>query len=164
MKNRMLIFAIVAAALAPGCHSGEPSALDPGAAAEVQGAVRLLADSVAHDVTHDGPNAWLRYFDPAPGFFMASSGSIAFPNFDSAAAFVPRFAAGMRGIELSWNDVRVDPLTSRLAVMGASFTEVITDTAGGTLHIGGYFTAIARQTPSGWRLRDANWSMDQNPK
>jgi hypothetical protein len=164
MKTRTLIFAVVTTALATGCGPGDSSALDPGAAAEVQGAVRLLADSIAHDVTHDGPNAWLRYFEPAPGFFMASAGSIAFPNFDSAAAFVPRFAAGIRAIELSWSGVRVDPLTTRLAVMGASFTEVITDTAGGQLHIGGYFTAIARQTPSGWRLRDANWSMGDQSK
>ena len=162
MNIRTLTFAVLIAAPAAGCRSNDSSALDPGAAAEVQGAVRLLADSIAHDLTHEGPKAWLRYFESSPGFFMASAGSLTFPNYDSATAFVPRFASAIRRIELSWSDVRVDPLRSRLAVMGASFTEAITDTGGRELHIGGYFTAVAQQTPSGWRLRDAHWSVSDH--
>ena len=159
---RTLTSAIFIAALAAGCGPNDSSALDPGASAEVRGAVRLLADSIAHDLTHDGPTAWLRYFEVSPGFFMASEGTLTFPNYDSAAAFVPRFASGVRRIALSWSDVRVDPLRSRLAVMGASFAEAITDTSGREITIGGYFTAVAEQTPSGWRLRDAHWSMKDN--
>jgi hypothetical protein len=157
-KQVLIVTAVISLVL-PGCRSKEYSALDPADALVVRSSVKLLADSVARDVTREGPNAWLRYFESSPGFFMASGGSLAFPNNDSASTFVRAFAAGMRRLELTWSDVRVDPLTSRLAVMGAAFHEVMTDTAGREIQFGGYFTAVAEETPAGWRLRDAHWSI-----
>lgn len=157
--QQVLILTAVISLVLPGCRPKDSSAPEPGRALEVQVSVKLLADSIARDVTRDGPVAWLRYFESSPGFFMASGGSLAFPNNDSAATFVRAYAAGIHRLELTWSDVRVDPLTSHLAVMGATFHEVMTDTAGREMQFGGYFTAVAEETPAGWRLRDAHWSM-----
>jgi SnoaL-like domain len=155
----LLIFAALICGLLPGCRWSNSSTLEPGKALEVQAGVRLLADSIARDVTREGATAWLRYFEASPGFFMASGGALAFPDNNSAAAGVRDFTSRTRQIELTWKDVRIDPLTARLAVMGASFREVITDTSGNQMRIGGYFTAVAEEIPAGWRLRDAHWSM-----
>jgi hypothetical protein len=157
--HQVLILTSAIFLILPGCRPKDSSPLDAGRALEVRASVKLLADSIARDVTREGPNAWLRYFETSPGFFMASGGSLAFPNNDSAATFVRAFASGIRRLELTWNDVRIDPLTQRLAVMGAAFHEVMTDTAGREMQFGGYFTAVAEETPAGWRLRDAHWSI-----
>ncbi len=164
MTHRTLLLVAAAASILAGCRSNPPSPPDAEASAEIQASVRVLAESISRDVTQQGPNAWLRYFEPTPRFFMASGGSLMFPDYDSASAFVPRFAAGVRSIELTWNGVRVDPLSLNLAMMGAAFREDITDTAGHQVHVGGYFTALAEETPAGWRLRNAHWSMGEQVK
>jgi hypothetical protein len=162
MKPHALLLVAAVASILAGCQSNEPSLPDAAASQKIQAAVRLLADSISHDVTQEGPNAWLRYFERTPHFFMASTGNLMFPDYDSAARFVPRYSAGMRRIKLTWSDVRIDPLSTRLASMGATFREVITDSTEHQLQTEGYFTAVAEETPSGWRLRNAHWSMGEH--
>lgn len=159
MNHHALMFPALLAVILPGCRASDSSSPDAVRAGEIQTGVRRMADSIAREVTADGPIAWIRYMEASPGFFMASGENLAFPNIDSAVTFVRGFAGGIRHIKLAWNDIRVDPLTSRIAVMGASFREAITDTADHRMRIGGYFTAVAEETPSGWRVRDMNWSM-----
>jgi hypothetical protein len=160
--QQILILTAVISIILPGCQPKDPSPPEAGKSLEVRTRVKLLADSIARDVTRDGPIAWLSYFESSPGFFMASGGSLAFPNNDSAATFVRAFAAGISRLELTWSDVRIDPLTLHLAVMGATFHEIMMDTAGHQMQFGGYFTAVVEETPAGWRLRDAHWSMLNN--
>jgi hypothetical protein len=157
--KQVLILATLICGVLPGCRSSSSSTLETGKALEVQASVRLLADSIARDVTREGATAWLRYFEASPGFFMASGGALEYPYNDSAVAGVRDFTSRTRQIELTWNDVRIDPLSARLAVMGASFRENITDTSGNQVRFGGYFTAVAEEIPAGWRLPDAHWSM-----
>jgi hypothetical protein len=125
----------------------------------VQDSVRKMATAIVADVTRDGPKAWLHYFTQSPGFFMASGGKLVFPNYDSAAAFVNNFAAGVRSIQLIWSDLNVDPLTQNFAVIRASFHEVITNTSGSIMPVRGYFTGLAEHTSAGWLLRNLHWSI-----
>jgi hypothetical protein len=157
--HRALMLTAVISAFLPGCVAKDSASPDAEKSLQVQTAVRLLADSIAQDVTRTGPGAWLRYFEATPRFFMASQGNLVFPDINAAGAGVHDFITRTRRIELTWADVRIDPLTPQLAVMGASFREIITDTTGNQMRIGGYFTAVAEETPAGWRLRDAHWSM-----
>jgi hypothetical protein len=116
-------------------------------------------DSIAHDVSAGGPTAWLRYFDSSGHFSMVNQGYLVFPNLDSAAAGVHQFAAGIRKITLTWSDIRIDSLTPQFAAAGSVFREVMTDMKGNPMTFEGYFTAVAEETPAGWRLRNAHWSM-----
>ncbi len=158
MANRLCVLVAVFAASLAGCQPKDTSIPDAKQSTDIQAEVTLMADSIARDLNSEGPTAWLRYFDKSPQFFMASYGALAFPNFLSAADFVQEYARSVRRIELRWTNVRVDPLTTGLAVMGAEFHEVITDTAGKDVPADGYFTAVAEKTPAGWRLRDLHWS------
>ena len=121
--------------------------------------VSAYADTIALDLRREGPRAWLRHFERIPGFFMASDGRILFPDNDSADVFVEDLAGRIRSIDLRWGDLRVDPLTPTLAVLATPFHEVVTDTAGAALTFDGYFTAVAERDGSGWKLRNAHWSL-----
>jgi len=159
-----MIFASSVFCLVPGCRSGDTPPPEGTTPTEVRAPVRGLMDSIAHDVTSGGPTAWLRYFDSSGHFSMVNQGLLVFPNLDSAAAGVHQFAAGIRQITLTWGDIRVDSLTTQFAVVGAAFREDMTDMKGNPSRSEGYFTAVAEGTPSGWRLRNAHWSMADNRK
>jgi hypothetical protein len=128
----------------------------------VEKGVRHMADAIVRDLHNDGPIAWLRYFAESNHFFMASNGQLAFPNNDSASFFVRAYAKTMRQIDLTWDGIRVDSLTPHLAVLAASFHEVLIGTTGKQDTSAGYFTGIVEYFPAGWKLRDAHWSIDSS--
>ena len=141
------------------CRAGNSDSLDQAQAASVKDSVNRLAANVQHDVSQEGPKAWLRYFDKSPDFFMASGGKLVFPNYDSAVTFVKWFASTGRSIKLTWSDLKIDPLSSDLAVLRAYWFEVITDSSGNRTPSEGYFTGIVKYTPVGWKFRNLHWSI-----
>ena len=125
--------------------------------------VRLMAESIAINVSHNGPAAWLNYFENSSDFFMASEGQLVFPNIDTAKSFINNvLIKSIRKIDLHWSNLRVDPLTLKFAGISAGFHEDITDSSGKTIPEDGYFTAIAHRTSQGWKLRNAHWSIKAN--
>lgn len=70
-----------------------------------------------------------------------------------------------RHIELTWgNDLRIDPLTRRLALVAVPWREVLTDSAGHVMNQAGFFTGIAEQHNGRWQFRDAHWSAPVSQK
>ena len=125
----------------------------------VQDSVKLMTDSIAESVSHEGPAAWLRYFENTPGFFMVSDGQLVFPNIDTARYFIKNvLIPKMPVIELRWSNVRIDPLTNEFANIAAFYHEDIPDSSGKKIPHDGYFTAIAHRTSQGWKLHNAHWS------
>ncbi|HEV3277287.1 MAG TPA: hypothetical protein VG860_10765 [Terriglobia bacterium] len=159
-KWRMVLS--LAAALFAGCAAcgaGASESQAPTGDHAVDQAVRAFMQSVAHDVTQDGPMAWIKYFDEGPAFFMAVNGQMAFPNAAAAQQGTRKFAQTISHIELKWgDDLRVDPLTADLAVVAASWHETLIDTAGHREDDAGYFTGLAENRKGRWQFRDAHWS------
>lgn len=152
---------LIAITLFMRCGTGKDKALTPKQSAEVLQQVQQMADNIARDVSEQGPTAWLTYFADEPQFFMVSNGELAFTNYDSASVFIKStLSKTMPAIHLSWNNVRIDPVTENLAVMGAYFHETITDGFGKHLNSDGYFTGTAEKTDKGWQLRNAHWSVN----
>jgi hypothetical protein len=98
--------------------------------------------TVAHDVTQEGPLAWLKFFDTGPGFFMVVKGQLAFPNAAAAKEGTQNFARTINRMDLG-NDLRVDPLTAELSVVAASWREIQVDKAGHRIEEAGHFTGLA---------------------
>jgi hypothetical protein len=141
------------------CNNNSTTPLNATQLTVAKDSTALLMDSIAQDITHDGPTAWLKYFENTPTFFMAADGQLAFANNDSATNFIRHILAkNIKAITLRWNNVRIDPLTASLASIGADYHEDITDFSSKTTPYEGYFTAIAEQTPQGWKLRNLHWS------
>lgn len=141
------------------CNSREGSqGLTPDRAAQVSREVKEFAAIVAHDVTKDGPAAWLKHFSEGPTFFMAVEGKLQFPDSASATRGIQEATHMMKHIELKWSDVRVDPLTPELAGMGAGWNEVVDMADGKHVDSGGYFTALVEQRNGRWQFRNAHWS------
>ncbi|MEP6950846.1 MAG: hypothetical protein ABI863_16290 [Ginsengibacter sp.] len=91
----------------------------------VRDSVQAMAESIARDISAEGPVAWLKYFENTPGFFMASEGRLVFPNNDAATTFIKNILVkSISKIELHWNDIRIDPLTTELAGISADFYEI----------------------------------------
>lgn len=128
--------------------------------AGVQEGVRRFAATVAHDVTQEGPMAWNKHFSDRPAFFMAVNGKLAFSSGQDAALAMPEVARMFKRIDLRWGkDLRVDALTPGLAVMGASYDEVLDDAEGHRSTASGYFTGVAELRNGQWQFRDAHWSV-----
>jgi hypothetical protein len=155
---------LLAAFASAGCSartsgSAELQSLTPASDAAIDESARTFMHTVAHDVTQEGPLAWLKFFDTGSGFFMAVNGQLAFPNAAAAKEGTENFARTIKSIDLTWgNDLRVDPLTAELAVVAASWREIQVDKAGHRIEEAGYFTGLGY-----WRFRDAHWSAPISP-
>ena len=145
--------------LAGGCASRQPG---PARLAEVETSVQSFARSVAEEVTRQGPAAWRDFFEDSPSFFMAVDGRLQFPDGAAAKAAIPELTRSIQKIELEWGkDLRVDPLTEDLAVMGAPWHEILTLADGNRLDVSGYFTGFVESRDGHWRFRNVHWSTIQ---
>lgn len=150
------------ALLLASCRTAPPS-LNASQMSEIDLGVREMASAIARDVAADGPIAWLRYFTGDHEFFMANDGNLQFSDFGEAKAFLNKFSVGVAHLELTWVEIRVDPVAPGVAVMASPYREAITDNGGHVSRFSGYFTGLAVKTRSGWRLRDAHWSSPVAP-
>jgi len=150
--------ALVFATAIAGCD--KPHNITPQEAAVVKDNVQQTMAAIARDVSTKGPVAWLTYFERTPGFFMASEGGVAFADNKTAAIFIndslPKY---IRTIQLQWQNIKIDPLTTALASVGAEYHENITAISGAMNSEHGYFTAVAEKTAGGWQLRNLHWSV-----
>jgi|SRR6516162_874028 len=164
MMIKRLTWALLLITVSAGCNirdtgSGESQSLTPARAAAVEAGVRAFTATVARDVTQEGPIAWSRHFDDSPAFFMAVNGQMAFPNGTAAKEGIQSAALSIKHIELRWgDDLRVDPLTSELAVVAAPWREIQMDAAGHTVDVTGFFTGLAEYRGGHWQFRNAHWS------
>ena len=156
----LLLVAVTAAAFGrQNTASGEARSLTPARAAAIEDGVRAFAQTVAHDVTQDGPTAWRKHFSDSPAFFMAADGRLVFPNSAAATAGIQDFARTIKQISLKWgDDLRVDPLAPDLAVVAATYHEIQVNTAGQRVDETGFFTGIAEYRDGRWQFRNAHWS------
>jgi len=156
---------VVGTVLAAACGSrhavsGESQPLTAATAAAVQQSVRAFVQTVAHDVTQEGPAAWRRLFADSPSFFMASEGRLVFPDSASATAGIQGLARTVKQITLQWgDDLRIDPLTPDLAAVGVSYHEVRVGIDGARVDESGFFTGTAQYRGGRWQFRNAHWSV-----
>jgi hypothetical protein len=157
--RKAFIIAFFIVCIIASCQSGN-TPITPEQSETVKTNVQQFADSIAISVTHDGPIAWLKYFNDSPDFFMISDGQMVFPDHEAADKFIKTSLIKIiTGINLKWNNTRIDPLTPDMALIASGFHEDLTDNKGLITKFDGYFTAIAQKTTKGWRLRDAHWSI-----
>jgi hypothetical protein len=150
--------ALIVLALA-GAAAVAQGALTPAERAAVSADVRHFMLAVASDVTQHGPTAWRARFSQTPQFFMAVNGALAFADSAAASRGIAALPGIIKSIELKWgDDLRIDPLTARFAVVGSSYYELQTHPDGTRNIERGYFTGVAERGAAGWTLRDAHWS------
>jgi hypothetical protein len=162
---RTSFFLLLLAALpSVGCSAnrgtaGDSSSLTSAQAAAVDQGVRAFMQTVAYDVTHDGPSAWRTHFADDPAFFMAVDGRMALPNSAAARATIDTLVRDTKSIDLQWGgELRVDPLTNDFAVVAAPYHEVLVSTAGKRVDEEGFFTGTAENRDGRWQFRNAHWS------
>jgi len=117
-----------------------------------------MAEGIARDLADDGPGAWSNYFLDSPEFFMVSDGRMVFPDIETARAQIDDLEREIAEMKLAWDEIRVEPIGDGMAVMAASYRETLRETTGRERRFAGYFTGLAVETASGWKLRNAHWS------
>jgi len=133
--------------------------------ARVKDSVTHMAASIAKNVSAKGPVAWLDYFENDPGFFMANDGQLALNDYPTAVSFVKGTLIKLiPKINLQWKNVKIDPLSSSLAAIGADFHEDMMMSGGKTLSVDGYFTGTAHFDGRSWKLRNLHWSSKSTEK
>jgi|SRR5579862_3071901 len=154
---------VLGIAIFPGSHARSSQSITPARAATVDQEIHQLMRSVAHDVTQQGPLAWLKYFEAGSSFFMVVDGHMAFTDGTAASQGTQSFSRTIQHIELQWGDLRIDPLTSEFAVVGAPWREITVDNTGHRKEDLGFFTALAEFRDRRWQLRNAHWSSPVAP-
>lgn len=128
--------------------------------ATVEKEVRAFMQTVAHDVTQEGPSAWRKHFADSPSFFMAVNGQMTFPDIATATAAIQGLSTSVKKIDLHWgDDLRVDPLAANLAVVATSYHEVMVYSTGQHMDGPGFFTGVVEYSDGRWQFRDAHWSV-----
>jgi len=161
--GRLLVF--VAGTSLAGCSlkigsDDRATGLKADRRSEVQASVEAFVHRVAEEVTREGPMAWKKEFADRPDFFMASEGQLAFRNSQEATQGIESVAKVTKNMELHWgDDLRIDALTSELAVVGTTWKEVRVDVEGHTVTENGYFTGVVEKRNGQWKFRDAHWSV-----
>jgi hypothetical protein len=141
-----------------------PAQLPAAQALAVRNNVGAFAIAVAEGVTRQGPAAWRAFFADTPEFFMASEGWLVFASADAASRGIDELTKVIKQIELRWGEpLRIEPITSTLAMVAAPYHEVLTDSAGRRVEEDGYFTGLAELGATGWRFRNAHWSVVTRP-
>ena len=162
MKNPVAVVAFLLGALSIAACGGRH--LTAARAAVVEKDVRAFVQVVAHDVTQEGPLAWPKYLDESAAFFLVSNGNLVFRDGASVAGGMQKFASTFPHVELAWgDDLRVDPLAEDLAVVAASYREVLTGVDGSRGEQTGYFTGTAEYRDGRWRFRNQHWSAPVPP-
>lgn len=169
MRWRHLLMVTLVLGLAVGCAKKEAPetgmALTAQQRASVEQGVRQFMAQVAQDVTREGPAAWRKEFSGGPEFFMASEGKLAFANGQAAMQGIEGVAQMIKHIELKWgDDLKIDVLTPKLAVVGTSWTEEREDAQGHHVKESGYFTGVVEERDRKWVFRDAHWSVPGVPE
>lgn len=149
--------------ISAGSQARSSQSSTPARAAVIEQEVRQLMQSVARDVTQQGPLAWLKYLEAGPSFFMAVNGQMAFPDGAAAREGTQNFSHTIQHIELQWGDLRIDPLMSQFAVVGAPWREIRVDNAGRRIEETGFFTALVEFRDGRWQFRNAHWSSSAAP-
>jgi len=164
MRIRYLLVLTVVLGFMAGCAKKQAAEAGPSLTAEqraaVEQGVRQFVAQAGQEVTRDGPLAWKKEFASGPEFFMASEGKLAFANGAAAMQGIDGLTQMIKRIELHWgDDLRVDVLTPKLAVVGTSWQEEREDAQGHKVKDGGYFTGVVEERDGKWVFRDAHWSV-----
>ena len=158
MRRRLFLFLLSPVLMIPAAPAGSQQHSQM-SAPEVERSVRAFMQTVAHDVTQQGPPAWRKFFSHGPKFFMASGGHLVFPDYPSADKAINNLAATIKHIDLTWGgDVRVDALSPTLAVVATPWHEVRTLTSG-RVDDSGFFTGTVEFMDGRWQFRDVHWSV-----
>ena len=159
MKKHLIITLLFALNVFISCKS-DHAQLSVTETALVKDSVTQMAANIARDISRNGPRAWLNYFEDSPGFFMANQGGLAFHDYQSARVFILNtLVKSIIHIKLRWIHLRIDPVSTDTASIGADFHEDITDAAGKTISVDGYFTGLAHNNGDKWKLRNLHWSV-----
>ena len=161
---KYLALLLIVISMSVSCQS-KNSRLSASETALVKDSVTQLTSKITTDLFKNGPRAWLKYFEDAPGFFMANQGQIAFRDYHSAKVFIlDTLIKNIPHIKLQWDRIRIDPLTLNFASIGAGFHEDLTDAGGKTFAFDGYFTGVAHFDGHSWKLRNLHWSIKAQDK
>lgn len=90
MQNTLFVAFMVMALVACSPESASDRTLHHPEA--MRDSVRAFLEVIPVALAAEGPEAWLRFFEDAPSFFMASDGHAGFPGRDSADVFLKGFS------------------------------------------------------------------------
>lgn len=138
---------------APGWHAPAASV-----AAAVRVEVAQVMGRIASDLAARGQQAWLEHFAVEPGFFMAADGVMQLHDHAAAVSFLRDFAPSVADTQLTWSDLRIEPLSADLAMVSAHYAEQLTTREGAALKFAGHFTGVVWRTPRGWKIGHCHWS------
>ncbi|MCA8978055.1 MAG: nuclear transport factor 2 family protein [Planctomycetes bacterium] len=151
---RAASLAILAAAALAACASPPLSAT---AETATVAEIRRDLESIPAALAARGPNGWLGHCDPAD-FRMISDGAVKFASFGELRTAMAGFAMTVRAMELNWRDLRIEPMTDRLAWFSTAYDERITDTVGGESTFDGSVTGMLRRVGNRWLITRLHWS------
>lgn len=140
------------------CNYSKPQ-LTPSQIADVKKGVSQFSSNLAGDLSARGPIAWEDYIDTSANFFMADVGQLIFKSGPTAKVFIrDTLSKSISKIDLKWSNMRIDPLSEKIATIGSDYHEDITNSSGVSAAYDGYFSATVVLEDNKWKIRQAQWS------
>lgn len=161
----LLISLLVLAFFASACSRPQPSgSLSPDRSAAVAKDVRAFLAAMADDITKRGPAAWRTHFSDTATFYLAAEGQMVFADSPAATKGINDLTRALSKLDLKWGEpMRIEPLSATVAAVAMPYHEVLVHTSGKTVVEDGYFTGLVELGPSGWKVRNAHWSVRPSP-
>jgi hypothetical protein len=120
--------------------------------------VEAFFEGIPSALAAGGPAAWLDVFDDTPSFFMASDGSLVFPDRATAETFLADFAPRVRTMSLAWIEPRFTMLAEGVVAVASAYVETIAMTDGTESTFAGYVSGVIRASADEWKLQHLHWS------
>lgn len=165
LRVRLFISLLPLVIFAGACSRPQPSGtLTPDRSAAVTKDVRAFLAAMADDITKRGPAAWRTHFADTSNFYMAAEGQMIFADSPAATKGIKDLTGVLSRLDLKWGEpMRIEPLSATVAAVAMPYHEVLVHTSGKTVVEDGYFTGLVELGPSGWKVRNAHWSVKPPP-
>jgi uncharacterized protein (TIGR02246 family) len=155
MARRPIFPAAALVVLGMACQPPAQTGMTDAQRAAVADTVRRQTDAFIAAFNHMDPNEFIAQMAINESF--AESGRL-YPSRDSVSGTVRTFVAGIRSLEVGWDQVQVTVLAPDAAVVTGTFHENFVDKAGKTTKLHGAWSGVYQRRDGKWGIVQAHES------
>jgi ketosteroid isomerase-like protein len=117
--------------------------------AAVADTIRQQTDAFIAAFNHLDPSVFVDQVASVESF---ADGGMLYPSADSLASQVHSFVAGIRSLDVGWEQLHVTVLALDAGVVTGTFHENVVDKAGKTMKLHGAWTGVYQRRDGKWRI------------
>jgi hypothetical protein len=121
--------------------------------------IRQTLNNYYTDIKREGLTAEFRYLDSSSEFFWVPPGYQSSISYDSVISIFKTNAPLFKSIDISWEELQINPLTKELAVYTGKLRSISIDTSGKVFDSKLVETGLLIRRNGGWKLLSGQTAM-----